>query len=117
MSKAITPDKWKWYGHAGHFICGHKCRFHLCTEVGKYLVSTVGELPKFNDKMDGFERLGAGPEIYETMVFEAGKRCTDKDCNCGLPTISGLEIHAERYMTAAQATAGHYEFCREMAKS
>jgi len=30
--------------HAGHFILGHKCRFHLATYVGGYIVSTVGEL-------------------------------------------------------------------------
>ena len=40
----VTKDKWVWMGHAGHFICGHDCRFHMATRVGKYLVSTVGEL-------------------------------------------------------------------------
>src|SRR5919106_127620 len=33
----------KWFGHAAHFICGRWCRFHLATQVGDYLVSTVGE--------------------------------------------------------------------------
>ena len=34
----------KWFGSPGHFICSFDCRFHLCTQVGDYLVSTVGEL-------------------------------------------------------------------------
>jgi hypothetical protein len=33
----------RWFGHAGHFICAEWCRFHLCTQVGPYLISTVGE--------------------------------------------------------------------------
>lgn len=41
---ACSPSSWEWYGHPAHFICGDKCRFHLATKVGKYLVSTVGEL-------------------------------------------------------------------------
>ena len=39
----INKADWEWYGNAGHFICGHSCRFHLCTKVGSYLISTVGE--------------------------------------------------------------------------
>ena len=42
MAKAYV-SKWKWFGHAGHFICGTHCRFHPPTQVGKYLISTVGE--------------------------------------------------------------------------
>ncbi len=39
----LDQSQWKWYGHAGHFICSRWCRFHLCTEVGNFLISTVGE--------------------------------------------------------------------------
>lgn len=40
----MTDKKeWKWFGVAGHFICAHYCRFHMCTQVGEYLISTVGE--------------------------------------------------------------------------
>lgn len=105
---------WKWFGHAAHFICGAKYRFHLATQVGKYLVSTVGELwperssrevhakvydPKLFEKncqlkgdyfdsaymtRFGFEEIGCDRK-YETMVFKAGKPCRSKECGCGLP--------------------------------
>jgi hypothetical protein len=94
----------KWFGHAGHFILGHRCRFHLCTQVGKYLVSTVGELwhergsreiharivdpawfdanrHRLGDDFDaayfkrfGYDAIGCDRK-YETMVFKAGARC------------------------------------------
>jgi hypothetical protein len=39
----IPVHNWKWFGSAAHFICGRWCRFHLATQVGRYLISTVGE--------------------------------------------------------------------------
>ena len=39
----IPVSDWIWFGTPGHFICANYCRFHLCTRVGDYLVSTVGE--------------------------------------------------------------------------
>ncbi len=41
--KKIPESKWEWFGNAGHFMCSQWCRFHLCTKVGPWLVSTVGE--------------------------------------------------------------------------
>lgn len=111
----IPREEWKWFGHAAHFICARWCRFHMATQVGKWLVSTVGEYwperavreihaechdAKWlaenrhlkGDRFDaaymekfGFEDLGSWGK-YETMVFEVGdKVCTEPDCNCGLP--------------------------------
>ena len=40
----MSAADWKWYGHPGHFILGDKCRFHLATVVGPFMISTVGEL-------------------------------------------------------------------------
>lgn len=140
MTNTIQPSDWQWFGHAGHFICAQWCRFHLCTKVGDYLVSTVGEyvpdaqvreilansrgivlegrgdyrLADYMNKI-GFEKLGAWG-TYETMVFKAGTPCTSKDCNCGLPTIDGSELAASRYDSARDAALGHYEFCRKAAK-
>jgi hypothetical protein len=134
--------KIKWFGHAGHFICSDKCRFHLTTLVGKYLISTVGELwperpvreihASVNDKrwLDehshlkgdnfdfeymkkfGFEEIGCGRK-YETMVFLAGKPCTDKKCGCGLPAISGLELDGDGYNNAGDATVGHMKMIKK----
>lgn len=138
--KAIPPGKWIWYGHAGHFICGRWCRFHLATKVGKYLVSTVGEYwPEravreihaqvhdpawliengqlLGDEFDnaymkrfGYEEIGMDRK-FETMVFVAGRPCRIPDCNCGLPTIYSSEIDMQSYSIAGEAAAGHIDLC------
>jgi len=114
-----TKDKWKWYGHAAHFILGDRCRFHMATKVGKYLISTVGELPKreAKDKWD-LETLGAWEKsFYETFVFKAGKpQCSDRCGNCGLPSLDGLEVDSIRYASAGEAAKGHYKMCEKWAK-
>ena len=38
-----SPTDWEWFGLSGHFIYAYRCRFHLCTKVGPWLVSTVGQ--------------------------------------------------------------------------
>jgi len=136
---------WKWYGHAAHFICGHLCRFHLATKVGKYLVSTVGELwperdsreihARFNDEKwleknrhlsgesfdsaymqrFGYDTIGCNRK-YETMVFIAGAPCKAEGCECGLPEISGSELDFSGYNDAKSATEGHYKLCRKWSK-
>jgi hypothetical protein len=138
-----TPcEKWEWFGNAGHFICGHMCRFHLCTKVGKYLVSTVGQMwpsrssrechaevydpawlakngAKKGDDFDnaymqrfGYETVGCD-RTFETMIFKAGERCSLIECNCGMPTISGSELDFAGYMTAGEATKGHMAMCKK----
>ena len=144
--KSITPDKWKWFGHAGHLIVGHYCRFHLCTQVGKYLVSTVGEYwpersvreihaevtdakwwannrhrkgDDFNSaymKRFGYEEIGCD-RLYETMVFRAGEPCKSGKCGCGLPAISGCELECDGYNNAGEATRGHMRLCAKWAQS
>lgn len=132
----MTPaSKWKWFGSHGHLIVGFDCRFHMCTKVGVYLVSTVGEyfpdegvreiIAKHegvelegrgdNRRADfmrkvGFEKIGFN-RTYETMVFEAGAPCVAKDCGCGQPAINGDELEAAAYNNRAAATKGHYEIC------
>jgi len=64
----------------------------------------------------GYETMGASPHIFETMVFKAGKPCTAAQCNCGLPEIDPTELDGTRYMTAGEATKGHYKFCRKFAR-
>ena len=138
--KEHKVDKWRWFGHAGHFICAQWCRFHLCTLVGDHLVSTVGEYwperpvreihAKVHDpvwlqenkhlrgdyfdgaykKRFGFEEIGCD-RTYETMVFKAGEPCSGKDCGCGLPETDGSELDFEGYTSAASASAGHLAMC------
>lgn len=40
----VPVSEWRWFGEHGHYILGRWCRFHLCTQIGDYLVSTVGKL-------------------------------------------------------------------------
>lgn len=123
----ITPDKWIWYGTPGHFVCAWWCRFHLCTKVGEYLVSTVGEYvhPRHSGGNETTERewlkknwpgedIGHGRK-YETMVFRAGKICTDPKCNCKLPEIDGPELDYNPYNERGAASVGHYEMCAKWA--
>lgn len=140
----IAVEDWRWFGCAGHFICGHQCRFHLCTQVGDHLVSTVGDLwhergsreiharvrdpewlarnqPLLGDDFDraymerfGYQEIGLG-RLYETMVFRAGKPCDSRTCGCGLPSIDGGELDMEGYMTAPAATKGHLAMCERWA--
>ena len=101
----INQSEWKWYGNAGHFICGHLCRFHLTTEVGRYLVSTVGEYisPMTNE----VDEVGCGRK-YETMVF---KVIDHRDCGC--PDVEFAELDCRGYNNHQDATRGHIAVCRK----
>lgn len=144
----ISKSDWKWFGNAGHLCVGSKCRFHLCTQVGGYLVSTVGEYwpedevrrihagihdPQWlienghmrGDSFDaaymkkfGFEAIGGSEnDKYETMVFRAGKACTDKNCHCGMPVPTDWsELNCIRYSDAGGATKGHMAMCQKYAR-
>jgi hypothetical protein len=124
----VPESDWKWFGFAAHFICGRWCRFHLATQVGEFLVSTVGQLVHPKDSK-GRENVDAaylaeypnGAEIgyqrfYETMVFKAGPPCDAPGCNCGLPlpTDHG-ELDMEGYNDPGAATIGHRMMCLKVA--
>jgi hypothetical protein len=137
----IPESEWRWFGSAGHLIVAIDCRFHLCTQVGDYLVSTVGEY--FPDeavreilaqtrgvalegqgdyrradymKKVGFEEIGYG-RTYETMVFRTtGDVCAVPGCGCGLPKVDWREVDTDGYTTAGAATLGHMALCRKYAR-
>lgn len=108
---SVPETKWRWYGMAGHFICGDKCLHHLCTKVGNYLVSTVGDYrPKEGAEP---EQIGCD-RLYETMVFKlAGGEC---DCGCGLPVIVPSEIDYLPANDAPTADKNHIKLCRKIAR-
>ena len=118
MKIAVIPEqKWKWFGHAGHFCAADSCRFHLCTQVGRYLISTVGDC-YLNSASGERVTLGAGKDsFFETYVFrvQPGKRCIDSSCGCGQPNIDLCEIEGVRVATARKATAQHISACRRYA--
>ncbi|KKM27777.1 hypothetical protein LCGC14_1571250, partial [marine sediment metagenome] len=125
----MEKKNWVWMGHAGHFICARDCQFVLNTYIGKYIVSTVGELwsdriireihakvnnpewlrdnknllgDNFNNaymKEFGFQELGY-KRTYETMVFEAKK--SEHKC-CPYEIIVEKEVDMEGYNTAEEA--------------
>lgn len=125
----IDPKDWKWFGKPGYHICSQWCRFHLCTQVGSYLISTVGEYvhPRhsagkktteeewMNENYPG-EDIGLDRK-YETTVFRIGKGCCETDrCGCGIPEQDGSEIDMRGYNRAREATEGHNELCNQYAQ-
>lgn len=128
--------------HAGHFICGDKCRFHLNTYVGGHVVSTLGELwserssreihakvfdPRWFEqnrqlkgyyfdnvymKKFGFETIGLN-RLYETMVFKAKK--TKNKC-CPYSKVSDSELDFEGYNDVGKAVKGHMKYCKKWSK-
>jgi hypothetical protein len=139
---SVPRADWEWFGHHGHLIVGRDCRFHLCTKVGPWLVSTVGEylpdetsreihadvrgielkgrgddrLADFMEKC-GWVSIGAG-RTYEMMVFPVSdERCDKPDCGCGLPKVTDWSEHdSDGYNDAGSATRGHYAMCERYAE-
>jgi hypothetical protein len=102
-----------WYGNAGHFCNSRKCRFHLCTEVNGYVISTIGEYYPTSEKE--MERLGVGSkDFYETLVYSvSGDRCK---CGCNQPNYSASTIEMVRYATPKEANEGHIKLCEKYEK-
>ena len=104
---------WKWFGHAAHLCVGHDCRFHMATQVGPWLVSTVGEYWGSRSVRE-IHAIGCGRK-YETMVFRAGAPCDSTECGCGLPEIDGSEEDCDCYNDVKSATEGHIAMCKKWA--
>lgn len=125
----ISEKDWKWFGCAGHFICGQWCRFHLTTQIGNYLISTVGEYvhPRHSQGSENIEnkwlkKNWPGEDIgynrkYETMVFRITNiKCNNEKCGCGIPGIDPSELDFRGYNLAGDAMQGHIEMCYKYAK-
>lgn len=115
MSALLHPrESWVWQGSAAHFICGDRCRFHLATIVGPWLVSTIGEYVSVLDTQRQGESAGTSEvgyrRLYETMVFRAGAACTEPGC-AGEYHADGQEIDFEPANTRAEAYAAHARLC------
>lgn len=132
LEKMPAPEEkgsgWKWYGFAGHLSVSEWCRFHLCTEIGEFVISTVGKyVPPHNgggpegDEATWLKKHPNGATIgcdrtYETMVFRATGHCTAKECNCGLPLHEGGELASEGYNNPGDAAKGHMLMCAKVAR-
>ena len=132
----IPKQDWKYFGTAGHLIIAPWCRFHLTTQVGPWLISTIGEyVPdepvreifatargiKLEGRGDsrlrdymlkiGFHEIGWN-RLYETMVFKAGFPC--KECSVPHPN-DYTELDMEGYDTEQDAQRGHDMMCARWA--
>lgn len=102
--------------HPGHFLLSHYCRFFLNTYVGKYIVSTVGELmiPKVIDGEIIWEPRTIGAmSNYETMVFpamESGLGC------CPYETVITEELEVKHYPDRDAARKGHEQLCEKWSR-
>lgn len=123
--RPVPVAQWQWFGNVAHFCCGRWCRFHLTTRVGKWLVSTVGEMVHPRDagltsaseneflQREPLGRTVAGESHFETLVFLITDVC---DCGCRLPHQNGNSVDSDRYDTRADATKGHMAMCRKWAR-
>lgn len=108
--KKTYKSKWVWMPHAGHFILGDKCKFRMATYVGKYIVSTVGELKSRGDSGEnGWGRIGSD-RTYETFVFKAKK--SKNDC-CPFVMADASEIDSDGYNDQKSAYKGHLRLCEK----
>ncbi len=133
-------QSWLFMPHAGHFICGSNCRFHLNTYVNGWIVSTVGEyLPdsavrevlakcrgiKLEGKGDsrerdwlsksGFEKIGLD-RLYETMVFRAVTSEYSGFSCCPKVPETGNSVDFEGYNLPGDAATGHDKMCLKWAE-
>ena len=108
-------------------IVGRWCRFHMCTEIGGLLVSTVGAYvhPRHSQGSEVREAawLGThwpGEDIgynrkFETMVFAISGYCKSKKCGCGQPTIDPEELYADGCNDLREARQMHMKVCEKVA--
>ncbi len=120
-------SEWKWFGNAAHFCLGQWCRFHLATQVGPWLISTVGELVPLScsqgSEKKEHEWLNTHPlgeeiaygRLFETMVFKAGEPCNSEYCDCGIPEPSGHELARLPANSRKDAADNHMLLCMKWA--
>jgi hypothetical protein len=109
----MNKQDWVWMPHAGHFMCGHECRFHLATYVGGVIVSTVGELV-YPTEPKKYQSIYSN-YTYQSVVVPAVPG--DPKYTCCPYTIICSADNAETvgYNDANAATAGHMALCEKWA--
>lgn len=97
----------RYFGSAAHLIVSNYCRFHLATQIGDVLISTVGEYYRTHQS-DVPTTIGCD-RLYETMVFRVTGQC---ECGCGLPMHDGCDLDFAAYQHPTEANAGHEAMCQ-----
>jgi hypothetical protein len=113
-AESVPHSEWNWYGMAAHFIGASDCLFHMATEIGGYMISTVGDYrPRECDGSRGDRTsIGFGRD-YETFVFKtSGREC---GCGCCMPGLDLCEIDSEPANDPATARINHMAMCEKYA--
>ena len=108
--QSVPESEWVWCGYAGHFIASRNCAFNLCTRVGDYRISTVGDYRPPGHTGTEPKEIGLQRK-YETFVFRVSGHGEH-----GEGEVSDWsEIDSEGYNEASAAEAGHRTLCRKYA--
>ena len=100
---------WTWMPHAGHLIVGQDCRFRLNTEVGGWIVSTVGEYRRGDS-----ENIEIGADrTFETMVFPS-EPAPDTCCPFRMADADNRDF--DGYNAPEDAYKGHIAMCEKWSK-
>ena len=99
-------------GCAGHFICAMDCHWRRHTQIGRYRISSVGDL-YYQSEPQKRQTIGA-TGFFETMVFELTNKLSSNNDGCGCREVkSWSAIDGERYETAGAAQKGHEKYVRK----
>jgi len=106
-------------GWPGHFICGHRCVFHLNTliEFGdtKVVVSTVGLMRKISGDVHEYETIGCNRH-FETMAFHATKDGEFWDADVERQICFDSNWAWESVEDEWKANKGHFAVVEELSK-
>jgi hypothetical protein len=110
-TEKIPQSEWKWFGLPAHFHSADECQFHLATQIGKFLISSVG------DRYRNGKRIPLSSHYFETYVFVVKKEifCNKPECNCGMPDFDTMEIYSRNAYIAGDAQKNHMEACKTFA--
>ena len=103
--RRVAQEDWVWMPHPAHFIGARECMFRLATEVGGFIVSTVGQWRSTTGEDIGLDRL------YETMVFRSSP--SPEQCGCVTQIDVTREVDFLGYNDPQEAYAGHLELCEK----
>ena len=109
----IEQKDWRWFGSPLHFIAADSCRFHLGTQVGNYIISTVGDYHPQSGS--GSRQIIGSGRYYETYVFTVA---SESRHGCACPEIQSSEIDSRDYNEDAncdEVNAGHLAMCLKYA--
>lgn len=110
----ISESEWKWFGHPRHFCGSPNCHWHMVTEIGNFVVSSIGDYrPPMNEGQQ--KEIGCDRK-YETYVFAIGNEVCE--CGCGQREFSNgpREVAAYGANEPGKARQNHMDMCYRVAR-